>query len=70
MSDMKYEQLRHEVQSIKVELATMSKVANTAQLLQERKAARGKSLINIETNLRSSDPILPTLDYTVDEMLT
>ena len=67
---MKYEQLRHEVQSIKVELATMSKVANTAQLLQERKAARGKSLINIETNLRSSDPILPTLDYTVDEMLT
>ena len=67
---MKYEQLRHEVQSIKVELATMSKVANTAQLLQERKAARGKSLINLETNLRSSDPILPTLDYTVDEMLT
>ena len=58
------------MQSIKVELATMNKVANTAQLLQERKAARGKSLINLETNLRSSDPILPTLDYTVDEMLT
>ena len=65
--DLKYEQLSHEIRSIKVQLATMNDVAKKEQLFE--KVVNRRPLIQAATEMRISEQPVQ-LDYSVSEMLT
>lgn len=64
-SDLKYEQLSHEIRTIRVQLATMTEVQKSEMLFQ--KVTKGKPLIDHEQIRVRVE--LPSLDYTLEEML-
>ena len=66
-SDLRYEQLSHEVRTIKVQLATMNEVQKSDQLF--KRVARDKQLVDFKTGMRITDEP-PPLDYSEDEMRT
>ena len=66
-TEMRFENLKREVQMIKVKLATMTEVQKKEMLFS--KVTSKKPLIDFESEIRTSQqPIL--LDYSIEEMLT
>lgn len=64
---MRYEQLSHEIRSIKVQLATMNNISKKEQLFE--KVVNRRPLIQQANEIRISEPPAQ-LDYSVSEMLT